>query len=521
MKQVKVRFRRPSLDEQTVLDQMTVREVRPEEIPRFNQYLEQEHYLKSAQLVGEHLRYVATWKGQWLAIASWSAPALHLKDRDAFIGWTEEQRRQRLALVVNNSRLWIFPQCHYPNLASRFMKLMLGRLSADWQRVWKHPVALAETFVDPQLYQGTAYKVSGWCHLGQTAGWKRDADDFYQKHNRPKQVWVRELVKKACVKLRSPQLPPDWAVVTAKVPPRCTAQVAQILSLMERLEQEVPEFRRPQSLAYPIAGMLALIAMALLSGVAKGYEDLAEYAATLSQAQLRVLGFRRDRQRGRYRCPKATCFQRVLAQVDAEAVERVLRLWQDQVLGPVQDRLVILDGKEIRHADVEVVNAVDGRGRWLGSVMVPAGTNEIPVARQQLSQLDLTGKIVLADAAHTQVETVQQILYEGGGDYLLTVKENQETLFQTVGTLLTPQRFSPGTHGPDPCHDPGVEPGPLRNPRVGLPGNHARAGGLPGSSHDCPVEASGASQGQEDHGDRLLDQQPEPGGIRCAGNAGT
>ena len=41
-----------------------------------------------------------------MAVAAWSAAALHLKARDRFIGWTEEQRRPRLALVVNNSRLW-------------------------------------------------------------------------------------------------------------------------------------------------------------------------------------------------------------------------------------------------------------------------------------------------------------------------------------------------------------------------------------------------------------------------------
>jgi hypothetical protein len=492
MQKTKKPFRRPTPEEQVVLDQMTVREVRPEEIARFNRHLEAEHYLKSAQLVGEHLRYVATWQGQWLALASWSAPALHLKDRDAFIGWSEEQRRQRLALVVNNSRLLILPDCHYPNLASRFMKLMLGRLAEDWQRVWKHPVALAETFVDPQLYQGTAYKVSGWIHLGQTAGWKRDADDFYLKHDRPKQVWVRELEKKACVKLRAAQVPAAWAGVIAKVAPRCTAKVAQITSLIQRLRQAVPEFRRRQSLAYPVAGMLALIAMAMLSGVAKGYDDLAEYAATLSQAQLRALQFRQDRQ-GRHRCPQASCFQRVLAEVDAAAIQRALLLWQDQVLGPTQDRLVILDGKEIRHADVEVVNVTDGNGRWLGSSVVPAGTNEIPVARQQLASLDLAGKIVLADAAHTQVETVQQILYAGGADYLLTVKENQKELFKTLETLLTPQRFSPCPDRAHACPDPGVEPGPGRNSGAGLPGNHPGPSGLSGSPHDRAAQTPSPS----------------------------
>ena len=64
------------------------------------------------------------------------------------------------------------------------MKLMLGPLAADWQQRWGHPIALVETFVDPRFYQGTAYKVSGWSHLGRTAGWKRQADDFYEKNDR-------------------------------------------------------------------------------------------------------------------------------------------------------------------------------------------------------------------------------------------------------------------------------------------------------------------------------------------------
>ena len=47
------------------------------------------------------------------------------------------------------------------------------------------------------------------------------------------------------------------------------------------------------------------------------------------------------------------------------------------------------------------------RGRWLGSTLVKEGSNEIPAAREQLAKLDLVDKIVLADAAHTQVEHAQ------------------------------------------------------------------------------------------------------------------
>ena len=460
MHKAKVRFRRPSGEEQTVLREMTVKLlVSRKDVQRCDQILTEHHYLHSAKLVGEQLRYAVSWKGQWLAVATWSAAALHLKARDRFIGWSEEQRRQRLALVVNNSRLYVLPECHYPNLVSRFMKLMLRRLSGDWASTWGHPVVLAESFVDPQAYRGTAYKVSGWSQLGPTRGWQRSAVDFYQQHNRPKQVWVRELVKDACVQLRARALPSPWAEGLNPVPPRCRAKAGEIRSLMERLREDLPEFRRQQALGYPIAGMLALIAMALFSGVTKGYEDLADYAATLSQGQLRALGFRWDRETGRVRCPQRTTFQRVLAGVEAQSLERALLWWQEQVLGPVQDRLVILDGKEIRHADVESVSAVSGTGRWLGSTRVREGSNEIPAAREQLAKLDVVGKIVVADAAHTQVATAQQILYEQGGDYLLTVKENQKSLFTTLTTLLAEQRFSPST---DPTHarpESGDQPG--------------------------------------------------------------
>ena len=203
MSKLKSRFRRPSPTEQHVLEHMSVRLVTDrKEQDHFDQLLVEHHYLHSATLVGEHLRYVVTHRGEWLALASWSAAALHLKARDQFIGWSQEQRRTRLPLMANNARLLVLPQCHPPNLVSRFMKVMLGRLSADWQQRWGHPLAAVETFVDPQLFQGTAYKVSGWSQLGETSGFKRSAVDFYQEHQRPKQVWLRELVKKACRPVR-------------------------------------------------------------------------------------------------------------------------------------------------------------------------------------------------------------------------------------------------------------------------------------------------------------------------------
>lgn len=437
--------RRPlSADEQHVLEAAQVRLLssRPD-AARCDQLIVEHHYLRDATLVGEHLRYAITYQGRWLGVAAWSGAAFHIKDRDEFIGWDREQCRRRRPLLVNNSRLLILPECHYPNLISRFMKLMLGRLSADWQARWGHPLAMVETFVDPQLYQGTAYKVSGWSHLGQTAGWKRDAADFYLKHDAPKQIWVRELVKNARVKLRAAQLPPDWAGVEEQARKHCTQTVQEIHGLMESLRRDLPEFRRAQALGYPVAGLVCLTVMAMATGVRRGPDDLADYADTLSQPQLRALNFRRDRHTGLQRCPKRTTLVRFLAGVDAQCLERILLQWQQRLTGPRPDNLVIIDGKKMRHGGVEMVNAINGKGQYLGGVITPDKSNEIPAARQLLDRLDLEGKITLTDAAHTQVETSQKILYEKGGDYLMTVKGNQPTLQKTLQDLFAKQVFPP------------------------------------------------------------------------------
>ncbi len=439
-----------------------------EDIAHCDEAIVEHHYLHNVTLVGEHLRYAFVYKGKWMAVATWSSSAFHLKDRDMFIGWSPEQCRRRRGLIANNSRLLVMPDCHFPNLISRFMKLMLARLSQDWEDRWHHPIALVETFVDPRYYRGTAYKVSGWSHLGLTAGWKRNADDFYEKNDNPKQIWVRELVKKACVKLRGPTLPPAWVKVEETVQIRCTVKSEKIRSLMEAIRADVPEFRRAESLAYPIAGMLCLMVMAAAQGVIRGPQDLADYADTLSQAQLRGLMFRRDVRTGDIRCPKRSTFVRVLHEVDDDALERVLLKWQDQLLGPTKDRIVIIDGKKIRHGGVEIVNAVDSSGRFLGSVVTDAKSNEIPAGRRLLLKQDLHGKIMLGDAIHTQDQTAQQILYEQGGDYLLTVKRNQSTIHDTLGSLFEKQAFSPCSHNGISLDEAGTQPGPVGDPNVGL-----------------------------------------------------
>jgi hypothetical protein len=419
--------RHVSAGEQAVLDGVQVRLVEPEEQERFDALITKEHYLHNAQWVGRRLFYVAEYEGQWLALLAWTTAAYNLKDRDGWIGWTQAQRSRRLKLVANNSRFLIPNGAHYPNLASRVMSQCLKRLSTDWQQRYGHGLLLAESFVDKQLFQGTSYRVSGWQLLGQTKGWGRSRQDFYVRHERPKQLWVRQLRKGARELLQARALPASYALVEAKVAPPCEASVEELVATREYFEQ-VPDWRSKLG-DYCCAGLVALVACASLCGVQRGQRDLAAFARGLSAQQLKALGFRKHGRPRRYRAPAETTFYRFLCGVDSVALEQALLQWQDDRLGrrKADDNVLAVDGKALRSSQgVEVVSAYACKsGRWLGSEMVAQDSNEIPAAQRLLARVDVEGQRVTLDALHTQDETARIIVQEGGGDYLLTVKGNQ------------------------------------------------------------------------------------------------
>ena len=139
----------PAFSESDVLQRVTLRLVGDDEREVFDRTLEDKHYLANARLAGQTLRYVAELDGQWVALLTFSAAALHLKGREQWIRWSPRQRARRLGLVVNHSRFLVLPdRQRYPNLASRVLGLALRRLSDDWQARWQHPVLIVESFVD-------------------------------------------------------------------------------------------------------------------------------------------------------------------------------------------------------------------------------------------------------------------------------------------------------------------------------------------------------------------------------------
>jgi hypothetical protein len=439
--------RLPDPAQQRVLQEVRVRVATRAELPRIHRLLNRHHYLGSLKPVGERLFYLATdASGQWLAISVFSAAAKHLRARDQWIGWTHEQRRRRLSLLTNHSRFLLLPGASVPNLGSRVLRLTLERLSRDWEDQYAHPILAVETFVDPDHFCGTVYTASGWIPLGPTDGWGRCRRDYYVKHDRPKQLFVRPLQRQACRSLQAEHLKPALAVVEAKVPARCTRRAKEIGALVQHFKS-LPEYRERIE-SYPLFSLATLILLAMLCEAPRGQTDLEKFARGLSQGQRRALGIRRNRQ-GKYPAPSQSTFSRFLAGVDADQLHQRLRAIQEQLRGPAPPaELVVMDGKEPKHGrGASILTAVTVPSQYyLGSAVVDTKTNEIPVAQEVLiPQLDLVGRLVSLDALHTQDETARQVVLEGGGDYVFTVKDNQPTLrANIVNKVAAPQAdFSP------------------------------------------------------------------------------
>lgn len=138
--------------------------------PLFNSLIQQHHYLGYTQPVGEHLKYLVFSGPRMVAALAWSSAAHGLRCRDRFIGWSSDTRRRNRHLLAYNSRFLVPPWIRVPHLASHVLGRMVRRLSADWERIYHHPIYFLETFVAPSRHPGTCYRAANWIVLGQTYG---------------------------------------------------------------------------------------------------------------------------------------------------------------------------------------------------------------------------------------------------------------------------------------------------------------------------------------------------------------
>src|SRR5450759_2563886 len=163
----------------------------------WREHMERYHYLGCRVPFGANLRYWVRSRERELACLLWTSPAWKMQLRDAWIGWSEEERQRNLQRIVNNGRFLILPWVRVKGLASKILALSARQLPHDWQTRYGYRPLLLETLVDAARFRGTCYRAANWIYVGQTAGRGR-MDREHQNHGQAvKDVYVYPLVRDA------------------------------------------------------------------------------------------------------------------------------------------------------------------------------------------------------------------------------------------------------------------------------------------------------------------------------------
>jgi len=139
--------------------------------------------------------------------------------------------------------------------------------------------------------------------------------------------------------------------------------------------------------------------------------------------------------------PGEATLRRVLGRVDGDALDGAIGAW----LASQDDgaRAIAVDGKTLRgtcddtgQGGVHLLAAMThNSGIAVAQREVDGKTNEITCFPPLLCTMDMAGVVVTADALHTQRAHARHLVEELGADYVLTVKENQPTLFAQLDAL--------------------------------------------------------------------------------------
>jgi len=210
-----------------------------------------------------------------------------------------------------------------------------------------------------------------------------------------------------------------------------------VIPLIEFLV-EVPDFRAARGRRHPLAAILALACAALLCGY-RSYSAMAEWGRNYGAPLLGALGFRHAT------APCVGTLHFVFRHIDVGQFEACLGRWAHQVLAaqpPGAAAALATDGKTLRGSQkggapgAHLLAAVSQRlGLTLAQCAVADKTNELTAIHQLLEGLVLNGRIITADALHTQRPFAQAVL-DAGGDYVLIAKENQPHLCEDIRTLF-------------------------------------------------------------------------------------
>jgi len=196
-----------------------------------------------------------------------------------------------------------------------------------------------------------------------------------------------------------------------------------LVALFEELEDP-----RAANATHRLTDLMVIMLAAFLCGQTKATE-IAWFAELRKETLNRIVAYDR--------APSHDTFSRVLRLIDARAFAKIFarfaRAFSEAVANEGGAEVVACDGKALRRAyekgNVQappmMVSAFGAETGLVLAAMAPKpGKGEIDALCEVIELLDLTGKIVTADALHATHKTAETI-EEAGADYAIGLKRNR------------------------------------------------------------------------------------------------
>lgn len=201
---------------------------------------------------------------------------------------------------------------------------------------------------------------------------------------------------------------------------------------MAPLFQSVPDHRVQARCIYSLSDLLTIALLTFICGGAD-YVDMSEFAHT----RARDFGLLAD-------CgdnsPSPDTFERLMAAVCPEEIERCLQQYGKQFLESLVEKQIAIDGKKQRGTRPKekgnkgdyLLNAyVTENHLMIAQLPLQDKENEIVAIPKLLDKIDIAGATVSIDAMGTQVDIAQKIV-DKKAHYFLAVKDNQKGLHEAI-----------------------------------------------------------------------------------------
>ena len=206
---------------------------------------------------------------------------------------------------------------------------------------------------------------------------------------------------------------------------------------MDKIKEKfeiIEDTRKQGYVEHKLSDILTIVMCAVLCGLDQ-LSEIVSYAKNKSEFFSEAFFIEK--------IPSKSTFCRVLNMVDGDEVSKIIiEIMKENILN--LGEIVAVDGKCMRstarkenpNSALQILTAYFTESSVvLGQESIHEKTNEIPIFQEMLDHIDISGKIITADALHCQKETCKKII-AGDGNYVLGLKENHKNFYDDIELFI-------------------------------------------------------------------------------------